>query len=230
MRRGDQRLPPRARPTGRADDAASERSCRSTPDHRLMRAGSRRGQQPDRNAGTRCAQPRSHEPSQRVRGGLRRPDLDPTGVPDDRSPRSLETLRRQARRRPPDVHRAPGHGHRLPRPERRRQVDDDAHDPRPRPADDRLGHRQRQGLPGPRRAAAGGRRDPRGARDPHRPVRLHAPARARPDARHPAQPRGRGDRARRAAGRRPQARRARSRSAWASGWASPRRCSATRRR
>ena len=63
----------------------------------------------------------------------------------------------------------------LPRSERRRQVDDDAHDPRPRPADDGLGDGQRQGLPRPRarrcaRSARSSRRarsTPAGLPTPH---------------------------------------------------------------
>ena len=48
----------------------------------------------------------------------------------DRGHRSHQALRRQDCRRRPDVHRPARGGHRLPRPERRREVDDHADDPR----------------------------------------------------------------------------------------------------
>ena len=44
----------------------------------------------------------------------------------------------------------PGHGHRLPGPQRRRQVHDHADDPRPRRSHLRLGDRQREALRGAR--------------------------------------------------------------------------------
>ena len=88
---------------------------------------------------------------------------------------------------------------------------------------------QRQGLPRPAGAAARGRRDARGARHPHRAARAYNHLLAM--AQTHGIPRSRVDEVIELvglAGGRPQARRRASRWAWASGWASPRRCSATR--
>ena len=140
-----------------------------------------------------------------------------------------QALRRPRRRRRHRLRRRARPGHRLPRPERRRQVHDHADDPRPGRPDVRDGQRQRppvRRVPG---AAARDRRPPRRARHPPRAVRSRPPAVDGGVQRHPDHPGRRGARAGRPRlGRRP-AGRAGSRSAWASGSASPPRCSATRR-
>ena len=87
------------------------------------------------------------------------------------------------------------------------QVDDDAPDHRPRLADRRKRHRERQGVSRPPGPVARGRDAARGPRDPHRALGLQPSARARPDARHRRAPRRRGHRPRRAARGGAQARR-----------------------
>src|SRR5689334_4984569 len=52
------------------------------------------------------------------------------GGRNDRGLRTHQEVRRQARRGRPELHRRARPGHRLPGPERRRQVDDDENDPR----------------------------------------------------------------------------------------------------
>ena len=54
---------------------------------------------------------------------------------DDRGPRADQAVRRANRSRRPHLHRPAGRRHGFPRAERRRQVDDDAHDRRPRRPD-----------------------------------------------------------------------------------------------
>ena len=89
-------------------------------------------------------------------------------------------------------------------------------------------HGERQALRRAPGAAARCRRAAGGPGGPHRPLGPQPSARARADARHPAQPRRRGDRPGRPAARWRASGPAGSRSAWASDWASPPRCSATR--
>ena len=62
------------------------------------------------------------------------------------------------RRRRPHFHRPAGRGHRLPRPQRRRQVHHHADDPGPGRADQRRGHHRRPATTPSSRAAARGRR------------------------------------------------------------------------
>ena len=123
----------------------------------------------------------------------------------------------------------PGRRDRLPRPERRRQVDDDADDPRPRPPDVRHRRRSTAGptatLPAPMREvgalldAKRGPRRPHGARAP-----ALARARRRPAARRASTRCSRSS----ASPTSRTAASAASRSACRSGSASPPRCSATR--
>ena len=132
-----------------------------------------------------------------------------------------KSLRRQARRRRLEFHRPARHRHRLPRPERRREVHHDADDRRARRAHAPAGPRQRQATTATRRrplrelgVAAGGQGRA------HRPVGPQPPARPGPDAR--ASRRGGSTRSSTwsACARSPASGSAASPSAWASGSAS----------
>src|SRR3984885_8012308 len=127
------------------------------------------------------------------------------GIRDDRGAGTNETLRGQGSRRRSVVHGAARPGDRLPRAERLGQDHDDADDPRSRPPDRRVGHRQRHAV---RRVV---QRDARGrcVAGRHggawRPQRACASAVPGRDQRHPAPPGRRGHRHRRAGGRGRQA-------------------------
>ena len=138
-----------------------------------------------------------------------------------------QALWRNGGRRRPDLRGHARQGHRLPRAQRRRQVDHHADRHGTRPSRRRLGHRKRSPLPRACVALAGGGRPARGQGHPSGPERVRAPLDARKGEPHPAcgastrcstwsdSPRSR------ASGW------ASSRWAWASAWASRRRCSAT---
>jgi len=75
---------------------------------------------------------------------------------DDRGPRPDHVLRQEDGGRRCHVHRAPRQSHRLPRPERCREVHNDAVDRRSGPPHPRHGNRQRPSLrPTPRATARG---------------------------------------------------------------------------
>ena len=105
-----------------------------------------------------------------------------------------------------DVHRPARRGHRVPRPQRRREVHHDADDRGPGRTHLRNGSGERQAAAGARRAAAGTGRHARPAGRAPQPLRLPPPARPRPDLRHPPRPGGRAHRGGRP-GRRGQPRR-----------------------
>ena len=107
------------------------------------------------------------------------------GRSHDRRLRTHQDLRREDRRRRHQLHRRARPGHRFPRPQRRRQVDDDADDPRPRPAHRRQRDRQRPPLRRLPRPAARGRRPAGGQGRPPRPLGAQPPALARRQQRHP---------------------------------------------
>ena len=76
---------------------------------------------------------------------------------------------------------AAGPGHRVPRPQRRRQVDDHARHGRADPADLRVGHRPRSSLRRPAQPGPRGRRPPRRLRPARRPDRPRDPPGRRHD-------------------------------------------------
>jgi hypothetical protein len=132
------------------------------------------------------------------------PDCDfavPFASSDDRSPEPGQALRlHRGRQRPLFLHPA-RHGHRLPRPERRREDHHHADDPGPRRADAGLGHRRRPQLPRPAGTHARGGRSPRRQGAARWPPGLRPPALPGPEQRHPPQPGGRGAPHRRSRGR-----------------------------
>ena len=144
-----------------------------------------------------------------------------------------QALRRQDRRRRPDFTVRARHGHRVPRPERRRQVHHDADDPRPGPRRP-PGAVTVNGRAVRRACRARCTRSARCWRPrPSTPAasRLQPPAGAGAHPRHPAAPGRRGASSIVGpAAAWPASAPAASPSAWASGSASPPRCSATRRR
>jgi hypothetical protein len=87
------------------------------------------------------AAPHRHRRPRWPLGGVTR-----AGSSDDRGNRPHQALRRNLGRRRPFVHRAAGPGDRVSRPQRGREVDDDADDPWPRCADSGFGDRQRPAL------------------------------------------------------------------------------------
>src|SRR5215469_12642303 len=116
----------------------------------------------------------------------------------DRSAEPQEGLRPHRRGRRDRLPGQAGARDRVPRAERRRQVDDDADDPRSRPAG--LGHGDggRTPVPGHGVAAARGRRAAGRARGAPGPVRLQPPVRTGRGQRHRPRPRRRGARSGRA--------------------------------
>ena len=145
--------------------------------------------------------------------------------------RPVQALRRRARRGRPVLHGTAGPGDRLPRPERRRQVHDDASHRRAGPADVR--HRARStGTATPHDRAPLTSTWARCSRR-RRCTRAAAPtttcSSSRSPTGSPAQARRRGARAGRPRGASRRSAPRPSRWAWASGSASPARCSATRR-
>src|SRR5690606_20736034 len=118
-----------------------------------------------------------------------------------------QEVRRQDRCRRPLVHRPPGRRHRVPRPERRREVDHDAHARGARPAHVGTDHRRWAALPRPARPAAARRHPPRRRRGAPGAQRTRPPPRDRAHALPPRTARRRGARPRRPGGRRAQARR-----------------------
>jgi amino acid efflux transporter len=112
------------------------------------------------------------------------------GTHDDRGTGARQAVRCHRGGRRPQFHHPARPGHRIPRPERRRQDHHHAADPGPGLPVRRVGHRQRQVLRSARRPDARGRgaAGRRGrARRPHRP---QSPARAGPDQRHRPAPGG----------------------------------------
>ena len=95
---------------------------------------------------------------------------------DDRSHRPDQALRIHAGRRRPVVHRPARHRHRIPRAERRRQVHDDADDPRPGQPDQRQRHHRRPALHAAEAADDLDRRAAGRQLDPSQPVRAVPPA------------------------------------------------------
>ncbi|CAA9259058.1 MAG: Efflux ABC transporter, ATP-binding protein, partial [uncultured Corynebacteriales bacterium] len=113
----------------------------------------------------------------------------------DRGPRPDQALRRRRRGGRPDLRRASRAGHRLPRPQRRRQVDDHAHGARARPAQCRAGARRRARDGDRGRAAQARRGAARPRRGPPRPLGPRPPAGGRPHRRPVVPPGRRGPRA-----------------------------------
>lgn len=110
----------------------------------------------------------------------------------DHPSRTDQALRRDRRRRRSDTGRQGWSGDRLPRSQRRRQVDHDAHDSRPGPSLRGRGAHRRQAVridapPGPR-----GRRAPRRQGAAPGPLRPRPPRGAGAQQRHPGAPGGRG--------------------------------------
>src|ERR1700734_2043848 len=107
---------------------------------------------------------------------------------DDRSPRAGQALRlHRGRQRPVFLHPARP-GHRLPRPERRREDHHHADDPGPRRADAGLGNRRRAQLPRPAGTHARGGRPPRRQGAARGPPGPRPPAVPGPEERNPPQP------------------------------------------
>src|SRR5678815_1175313 len=105
-----------------------------------MRPALRRGEEnptPDRPPAPTTARP---GPASLVRSRTKE------GIRDDRGAWADQTLRRQDRRRRPDLHGAAGRGDGLPWTERGREVDHHATDPGAGRTDQRVGDRQRQAL------------------------------------------------------------------------------------
>ena len=166
---------------------ARARPARSQPDRRATcRTPLDACRAPDRSRGRRGRRPRS------VGGGSSvREAVTATGVRRDRGQGPDQALRGPAGRRRPQLHRAGRLGDRLPRAERRRQVDDDAAHARAR-LRGRDGHLRRPALPRAGRAAAGGRRAARGQGVPPDALGAQPPADAGRGRRHPRRARRRG--------------------------------------
>ena len=113
-----------------------------------------------------------------------------------------QALRDHRRRRPAQLRGSGRRGHRLPRPERRRQVHHDADDGRARPAHLRPGHDQRPPLRRPAVPAAPRRCPARSPSDPSRTQRPQPPALAGRLQRDRPPPGRRGPRTRRSGERR----------------------------
>src|SRR6516165_12273280 len=120
------------------------------------------------------------------------------GAAHDRSAETQEGIRPHRRGRRDRLPGQAGARDRVPRAERRRQVDDNADDPRTRPADLGHGDRGRTAVPEHGVAAARGRRAAGRARGAPGPVRLQPPAQPGRGQRHRPQARRRGTRSGRA--------------------------------
>src|SRR5579862_7595690 len=111
---------------------------------------------------------------------------------DDRGEGPHEVLRKEAGGRPAELHRTPRSCDRIPRPQRVREVDDDAHGDGARQSAGWNRHRERPTLPRAQLAVATGRGAPRGQGHPPRPKCPESPSHARCDEPHRRCP-GRGD-------------------------------------
>ncbi len=119
---------PRA-PTGR-----SGHRMRTGPPHRRHRPQARQRRRPPHRPAT------TDTPSRRIRSAS--PTITQEGPGHDRGTRAHQALPRQDRRAHPQLHHRVRHRDRVPRPERCRQVHDDALDHGTGPAD--VGHRHGQ--------------------------------------------------------------------------------------
>lgn len=121
----------------------------------------------------------------------------PTGVlawPHDRARGPDQALRREAGGQQPHVHRQTWPGDGFPRAERGRQVDDDAHDARARPAHRRERPYRRKALRPPEGTPEVHRRPAGRQGHARRPQRLQPSALPRAEQRHPEAASGRGPR------------------------------------
>ncbi len=158
------------------------------------------GARPAYPEGTACGSGRAGQCRRGARarpGRIAAPGQRAPGRRSDRRTGSVQALRREGRRRRSLLRGAARSCHGFPRPERSRQVNDDAVDHGPGRARPRLGDRLRPPVPQPRLAASRSGRAPGSAVGPSRPQRLRASADAGPDQQHREEPRRRGARDRR---------------------------------
>src|SRR6516164_5000918 len=169
------------------------------PGRRSRRRSMRVSVLPSRPKTSACASPISP-----AHGAPRSPTATwPSRSPysDDRSPRPGQALRLHHGRQRPVFLDPARPGHRVPRPERRREDHHHADDPGPGRADAGLGHRRRPQLPRPAGAHARGGRPPRRQGTARWPPGPRPPAMPGPEQRHPPPKGGRGARHRGSGGR-----------------------------
>ena len=118
--------------------------------------------------------------SRGARSPMWRDPRRPRTLTHDRSHRTHQDVRRPPGRRRRHLHRPAGPGDRVPRSQRRRQVDHHARHGRSDPADLRVRHRPRPQVRRPPQPRPRGRRPPRRLRPARRPHRPRDPPGRRP--------------------------------------------------